>query len=228
MKKAIVILSGGLDSCVAASYAVFKGYSLHCLFFNYGQIAVENERNAAMEISKFFDATFNIVNLEWMKNLKSGLTTGNIPDVKFNDLENKKKAKNLASQVWVPSRNLVFCSIATAFAKGENADAIFNGFNKEEAETFPDNSINFIKIFNELLNFAVLSQKKPYIIAPLIHKNKNEIVRVGDKIDAPMHLSWSCYNSSDENIHCGRCESCLRRKRAFILANVKDATKYME
>lgn len=226
MKKAIVILSGGLDSCVAAGYAKKNGFELHALFFDYGQKALENEKNAAREISKFLDAKFDVVSLEWMKNLKSGLTLGNIPDVKFSDLDDKERATQSASQVWVPARNLVFCSIAASIAESENAEAIFTGFDKEEAETFPDNSRQFVKNFNNLLNFAVL--KKISLVAPLINMNKDEIVKLGKKIDAPMHLSWSCYKSNDNNIHCGECESCLRRKRAFKLANVKDPTKYLK
>jgi len=227
MKKAIVVLSGGLDSCVAASDAKLKGYSLHCLFFNYGQIALENEKNAAKEISIFLNAEFDVVNLEWMKNLKSGLTAGNIPKAKFSDLDDWKKATHSASLVWVPARNLVFCSVAASFAESVGAETIFTGFDKEEAETFPDNSKNFVENFNKLLNFAVFSQKKkPFLVAPLIDMNKNDIVMYGNKINAPMHLSWSCYNSSNNKSHCGECESCLRRKRAFQQAGIKDPTKY--
>ncbi len=228
MKKAIVVLSGGLDSCVAASYAKNEGYELHTLFFDYGQKALENEKIAAGEISEFLDAKFDVINPEWMKNLKSGLISGNIPKVKFSDLDDKEKATHSASQVWVPARNLVFCSIAAGIAESENAEAIFTGFDKEEAETFPDNSNDFVKNFNNLLNFAVLQKKKPHLIAPLIDMNKNEIVGLGKKIKAPMHLSWSCYKSARNNVHCGECESCLRRKRAFKLANVKDLTKYLK
>jgi len=230
MKKAIVVLSGGLDSCVVAGYAMSEGYELHTLFFDYGQKALEQEKIAAKEISEFLDAKFDIITLEWMKNLKSGLISGNIPKVKFSDLDDKEKSAQSASLVWVPARNLVFCSIAAGIAESENADAIFTGFDKEEAATFPDNSNDFVKNFNNLLNFAVLQKKKPYLIAPLIDMNKEEIVKQGEKIKAPMELSWSCYKSSDNhlNIHCGECESCLRRKRAFKLANVKDLTKYLK
>ncbi|NCN65630.1 MAG: 7-cyano-7-deazaguanine synthase QueC [Candidatus Altiarchaeum hamiconexum] len=229
MKKVIIILSGGLDSCVAAGYARTEGYKLHSLFFDYGQKPLENEKNAAKEISKFLNAKFEVINLEWMKNLKSGLMSGNIPKVKFSDLDDREKATQSASRVWVPARNLVFCSIAAGFAESENAEAIFTGFDKEEAETFPDNSRDFVKNFNDLLNFAVLQEKKPKIIAPLIDMNKDEIVKLGEKINAPMHLSYSCYSGADNsNIHCGECESCLRRKRSFKLANVKDMTKYLK
>ncbi|OQX17956.1 MAG: 7-cyano-7-deazaguanine synthase QueC [Candidatus Altiarchaeales archaeon A3] len=228
MKKAIIVLSGGLDSCVAAACAKSSGYSLHSLFFDYGQQSLENEKIAAGEISKFLDAKFDVINLEWMKNLKSGLIYGNIPKVKFSDLDDKEKATHSASLVWVPARNLVFCSIAAGISESENDEAIFTGFDKEEAETFPDNSNDFVKNFNNLLNFAVLQKKKPELIVPLIDMNKNEIVKLGEKIKAPMHLSWSCYKADSNNVHCGECESCLRRKRAFKLANVRDLTKYLK
>jgi len=219
MKKAIVVLSGGLDSCVAATYAKREGYDLHCIFFDYGQKPVENEKSAAMKISEFLNAKFDVVYLSWMKEFLKK----DVPKMKIKDLDDKEVTKKSAYAVWVPARNIVFCSIAISFAEYENADVVFTGFNKEEGETFPDNSKNFVENFNNLLNFATLKNVK--IIAPLIDMDKKEIVKFGNKINAPMHLSWSCYNSN--NIHCGECESCLRRKRAFMLANIKDLTKYL-
>lgn len=224
MKKAIILFSGGLDSCVSATIAKTQGYELNFLFFDYGQKSVKNEKIASQKISKILGAKLTVIKLDWMKNFKSGLTTATIPKVKFEELNEYEKMKHSASQVWIPARNLIFCSIAAGFAENLDADAIFTGFNKEEAKTFPDNSKNFVENFNTLLNFAVLKKKKPHLIAPLIDSEKPEIVKIGNEINAPMHLSYSCY--SDGEIHCGECESCLRRKRAFMLANVEDKTKY--
>ncbi|MGZ7069090.1 MAG: 7-cyano-7-deazaguanine synthase, partial [Methanobacterium sp.] len=123
---------------------------------------------------------------------------------------------------WVPGRNIVFTAIVTSFAEAEDAEILLVGWDLEEAVTFPDNSKEFLNAFNEVLKMGTL--KNVQIEAPLIDMNKNEIVELGIRINAPLNLSYSCYMG--ENEHCGVCESCMRRKRAFKEANIEDRTKY--
>lgn len=208
--KCIVLLSGGIDSVVAATYAKKQNYELIALNFIYGQ--PKKEIVAAENVAKFLDAKFFKINLDFLNYPSS------IPELNFKDLENYEKTKESAKKVWVPARNLVFCSIAASFAEKFDASLIVTGFDLEEARTFPDNSVEFVENFNRLLEFSTL--KKIKIFSPLINLNKKEIVKLGIEINAPLNLSWSCYNDFEKP--CGKCESCLRRKRAFEELKIKD------
>ena len=147
-----------------------------------------------------------------------------IPNLVIDDLNNDKIAKNSANKVWVPGRNLVFTSIATSFAEAEGAEIIIVGWDKEEAANFPDNSKEFLNSFNKTI--AIGSKDDIEIKAPLIDLNKKEIVELGETLKAPMELSYSCYVGG--KIHCGSCESCLRRKRAFKEGKIEDKTIYIK
>jgi len=120
--------------------------------------------------------------------------------------------------VWVPNRNGVFINIAASFAEALGCDTIVVGFDAEEAATFPDNSREYVEAANKALSYSTLSGVKIY--APLIDKNKSEIAELGLEIGAPLEWSWSCYRG--EAKPCLRCESCLRRARAFESIAKKD------
>ena len=111
-----------------------------------------------------------------------------------------------------------FLSIATAFCENYRYETVVVGFNKEEAETFPDNSADFVTSFNRVLQYAALDQVE--IVAPLIEYDKTEIAALGLRIGAPLEWSWSCYTAEDSP--CRACESCLRRRRAFQDLNKED------
>ena len=145
-----------------------------------------------------------------------------IPDVNVEDLDDFEKSSKTASSVWVPARNMVFTSIAASYAESMNAEAIIVGWDKEEAETFPDNSKEFLEKFNELIDVG--SPENIKIEAPAIDLSKEEIVKLGVEVGAPMELSYSCYKGGDK--HCGVCESCMRRKRAFKQLGIDDLTEY--
>jgi len=222
--KAISVLSGGLDSTVA-TVKFLKTYKIHALTFDYGQKSIKQEINFSKEICKKLAIDHTILDLKWLANLgNSALTTSTeIPKLAIDDLDNNEKLEDSADKVWVPGRNLVFTSIATSFAEAEGAEIIIVGWDKEEAVNFPDNSKEFLKSFNRTI--AIGSKDNIEIKAPLIELNKKEIVELGKKLNAPMELSYSCYNNG--NIHCGACESCLRRKRAFKEAEIEDETTYL-
>ena len=139
-------------------------------------------------------------------------------------LDNYDKAIETAKSVWVPARNTVFCSIALAYAEVIKAKIIIVGWDYEEAVTFPDNSKEYLEAFNKTIEYGSFDDIS--IKAPLIDMNKTEIVRKGQEINAPMNLSYSCYTGNDS--HCGVCESCKRRKRAFLQANIEDSTEYID
>lgn len=223
MKKAIAVFSGGLDCTVAASvYA--KEYEIHAITFNYGQKAFTQELNASKKICKKMGFIHHVIDLDWLAQISTSSlnTSEDIPEIDFSDLDDDKKSAETASSVWVPARNTVFTSIAASFAESIGAEIIIVGWDKEEANTFPDNSKEFLESFNEL--FKVGSPIDIEVKAPAIDLDKYEIVKLGSQVNAPMDLSYSCYKGS--NIHCGVCESCMRRKRGFEKAGIKDLTIY--
>ena len=221
--KAIAVFSGGLDCTVAASVFA-KEYEIHAITFNYGQKSFKRELQAAREICEKMNFEHTVIDLPWLAQIStSSLNTDeDIPEVSEDDLDNLEKSKETASSVWVPARNMVFTAIATSFAESIGAEKIIVGWDKEEANTFPDNSKEFLDTFNELIKVG--SPENIKIEAPDIDLDKNEIVELGAKVSAPMELSYSCYKG--ENKHCGVCESCMRRKRAFKMAGIKDLTEY--
>lgn len=223
MKKAISVLSGGLDCCVATSvYA--KYYDIHAITFNYGQKAFMRELQAAKEICEKMNWTHEVIDLPWLSKISTSSlnTSEDIPEVSADDLDDLKKSTQTASSVWVPARNMVFTSIAVSYAESIGAEIIIVGWDKEEAATFPDNSKEFLETFNELIDVG--SPEKIRIEAPAIDLDKEEIVDLGIKVGAPMELSYSCYKGGIK--HCGVCESCMRRKRAFESLGVEDMTEY--
>lgn len=221
--KAISVLSGGLDSLVATVYYNDE-YELHAITFDYGQRSAKVEIDSSKAICEKLRISHSVISLPWLRDLgKSALTTNiEIPKLKANELDNKKICDETAKKVWVPGRNIVFTAIATSFAESEDADFIIVGWDKEEAVTFPDNSKDFLEAYNKVLKIGTLKDVK--IRAPLIEMNKDEIVKLGAKLDAPLNLSYSCYMGGKK--HCGICESCMRRKRAFKKANIEDKTIY--
>ena len=223
MNKAIAVFSGGLDCTVAASvYA--KDYEIHAITFNYGQKAFEQELKASQIICEKMGFKHHIINLDWLSKISTSSlnTSEEIPNVDFKDLDDAEKSAESASSVWVPARNTVFTSIALSYAESIGAEIIIVGWNGEEGSTFPDNSKEYMEKFNELIDVG--SPDKIKIEAPAIDLNKEEIIELGVKVGAPMELSYSCYKGGDK--HCGVCESCMRRRRAFENLNVKDLTEY--
>ena len=222
-KKAISVLSGGLDSLVATAYYA-KDYDIHALTFDYGQKAVKKEIEGSEKICDVFNMKHTVINLDWLACISDSALNSDkdIPTVENEDLDNPSLMEDTSKSVWVPGRNIVFTSIATSFAEAEDASIIIVGWDKEEAETFPDNSKEFLNSFNNMILEGSISNIE--VKAPAIDLNKEEIVELGLQLNAPLGLSYSCY--SGEDIHCGVCESCMRRKRAFEKLNINDPTVY--
>ncbi len=223
MKKAISVLSGGLD-CTVATSVYADEYDIHAITFNYGQKAFERELQAAEEICEKMNWTHEVIDLDWLSKISTSSlnTSEDIPEVSLEDLDDFEKSSESASSVWVPARNTVFTSIALSYAESIGAEIIIVGWDAEEAATFPDNSKEYLEKFNELI--GVGSPDNIKIEAPAIDLDKEEIVKLGVKVGAPMELSYSCYKGG--NKHCGVCESCMRRKRAFEISGIKDLSEY--
>ncbi len=223
MKKAISVLSGGLD-CTVATSVFAKDYEIHAITFNYGQKAFEKELQAAKEICNKMNWTHEVIDLPWLAHISNSSlnTSEEIPELSEEDLDDLEISSKSASSVWVPASNMVFTSIAVSYAESIGAEKIIVGWDAEEAATFPDNSKEFLETFNELIEVG--SPEKIIIEAPTIDLNKEEIVELGLKVGAPIELSYSCYKGDDK--HCGVCESCMRRKRAFKSLGVEDRSEY--
>lgn len=217
--KAISVLSGGLDSTVATAYFKDK-YDIHAITFNYGQRSAKMEIQSAKAICVELNIKHTVLELPWLKKLgKSALTSdSSVPELKADQLDNIEICDETARKVWIPGRNVVFTAIATSFAEAEDAEKIIVGWDLEEAVTFPDNSKEFLNAFNEVLKIGTLEGVQ--IEAPVIDLNKDEIVKLGAQINAPLSLSYSCYMGEEEP--CGICESCMRRIRAFKEAGIED------
>ncbi len=222
-EKAVAILSGGLDSGVAMSSYV-NDYDIYAITFDYGQRAIESEIKASKALCDYYNIDHKVIDLKWLGEISnSALNSPNeIPKPSEEDLDDFKESSESAKAVWVPGRNVVFTAIGCSFAESIKARKIIVGWDLEEANTFPDNSKEFLNSFNDLIEIG--SPDNIEVVAPLIDLNKDEIVKLGHENNCPMELTYSCYEG--EEIHCGECESCMRRKRGFKKANVPDLTKY--
>lgn len=206
MNKSIILLSAGLDSLVALGYCKEEyGIDL-ALTFDYGQKAAAKEIVASGKICKFYGIKHEVIKLDWLKNItKTSLVSND--DIPSKDLGTQKSA----ASVWVPNRNALFLNIAAAFADSFGYNYILFGANKDEAQTFPDNTEQFRAKVSELFKFSTLV--KPRVVAPLINCTKDDIVRIAIENSIPLELVMSCYSSEDK--HCGKCESCQHLKRAL-------------
>ena len=209
MSKGIILLSGGLDSLVSLVLGKDKYGICLALTFDYGQKSAKQEIEASSKICKYYGLQHEIIKLEWLKKIThTALVEGdNIPEG-----EALKDSDKSAKSVWVPNRNGLFLNIAASYADGENYDYILIGANKEEGETFPDNSKEFIEKINA--SFKLSTRKQPQVIAPLINSNKNDIVKLALDNKIPLEYVRSCYSNNTK--HCGKCESCTRLKNALI------------
>lgn len=222
-KKAIAVLSGGLDSTVAMSCYV-DDYDIEAITFDYGQKAIDAEIKASKDICNYYNIPHRVIDLKWLGKISDSALNSNknIPNPADKDLDNLDASKKSAEAVWVPGRNIVFTAIATSFAESIKASKIIVGWDLEEANTFPDNSKEFLDAFNQILEIG--SPEDIEVVAPAIGLNKDEIVKLGHENNCPMELSYSCYTGHEK--HCGVCESCMRRKRGFIQAGIEDLTEY--
>ncbi|OIP43408.1 7-cyano-7-deazaguanine synthase QueC [Candidatus Desantisbacteria bacterium CG2_30_40_21] len=214
MKTSICLLSGGLDSIVAMTIAVQQTTVLLGVTFDYGQRAKKQEIDAASRVCEYLRIPHRKITIDWLGQTGSAILQHgrDVPAFSFE----KSDPIQTAKAVWVPNRNGVFINIAASLAEEMGADVVVVGFNREEAETFPDNSLKFVQAINQSLLFSTLS--KVQVLSFTQDMNKKEIVVLGKQLAAPFHLLWSCYLGGDKM--CGRCESCQRCIRAFKSAGV--------
>ena len=212
MNKAIILLSGGLDSLVSLGISV-KNYDVKlAITFDYGQKSLKQESEASSKICKFYNIEHKIIKLDWLKEVThTGLVEGTLPE----------GIQKTSDSVWVPNRNGLFLNVAACIADGEGFDYIIIGANKEEGETFPDNTKEFIERVNA--EFVYSTKRGVKVVAPLINYDKNDIVKQAIEYDVPLRFVYSCYSGSQKN--CGKCESCVRLKRALAANGCSEIMK---
>lgn len=210
----LVLLSGGLDSTVAAAHAArHEGLAL-ALTMDYGQRARTREIQASAAVAAHLGVAHRVVRLPFLEEISSSAlnrSAKELPRTSLDNLDVAEKAQRRAQAVWVPNRNGLFVHAAACFAQAEGLDAIVVGFNREEAATFPDNRPEYLTALARTLEFTL--DQPVRIESPTQDLDKPGIVRLGLDLDAPLHLIWSCYG--DGSGHCFRCESCMRLERAL-------------
>lgn len=218
--ESIILLSSGLDSTVNLAIAKQEINVLLAITFDYGQKSSKQEIKCSQEICKHYNIPHKVVELDFFKKEKwSALLNhkSKIPKLVLQDLNSISATTKSRDAVWVPNRNGVFLNIAGAFAEAIDAQIIITGFNFEEAQTFPDNSQEFIEIANNFFSHSTL--KKVKVKSYTIEFNKKEILELAIRLEVPLSLIWVCYENKKKM--CGKCESCLRLKRAIQELNYK-------
>lgn len=216
-KKALVICSGGMDSVVAATKVKSDGYEIALVHFRYGSRAEIPEEAAIRMVAEELEVPLHFIPMNIYNPKDSPLLRAD------STIAGGEEGAEFAHE-WVPARNLVMLSIATAFAEAKGFDTIVLGNNLEEAGAYPDNEPEFIERFNDLLPFAVGDGKRVKVIMPVGNLMKHEIVALGHHLRAPLHLTWSCYRAGP--IHCGTCGPCFMRKTAFEINGFPEVIQY--
>jgi len=218
--RAVVLLSGGLDSAATLYLARAKGFKSFCLIFDYGQ-RHRKEINAAKKIAQRARCKWQIIkiSLPWKG---SALLD---KDIKIPKRANRLTGKqvNVIPTTYVPARNIIFLSFALSYAEAIGSKSIFIGANALDFSGYPDCRPEFYRAFNRVVvtgTKAGVQQRGIKIKTPLINKSKAEIVRLGWKLGVPFALTWSCYRGGRRP--CGLCESCNFRAKGFKEAGLRD------
>jgi 7-cyano-7-deazaguanine synthase len=215
--RALIICSGGMDSVVAACKMKSDGYDIELAHFLYGSRAQAPEAIAVRNVAKALDVPLHFLPMNIYDPNDSPLLR---PD---STIAGGEAGAEFAYE-WVPARNLVMLAMATAFAEARGIGTIVLGNNLEEAGAYPDNEPEFINRVNDMLPFAVGDGKRVRVIMPVGNFMKHEIVAIGHALDAPLHLTWSCYRAGE--VHCGTCGPCYMRRTAFEINHLPEVIQY--
>ncbi len=221
MKKAVVILSGGMDSSTALFIAKEQGYDIIPLHFNYGQRTEKKELECFNAICDYLDLKNRyVIDIPFFKQIGASALVDENLEVPTDGI------KPGIPITYVPFRNGIFLSIAAAIAEKESAEAIFIGVVEEDSSGYPDCREEFIKNMQNAINSGTKPETNIEIKTPLIHLKKEDIVKKALEVGVPLKYTWSCYKNED--IACGVCDSCRLRLKGFEKAGIKDPIKYKE
>jgi len=221
LKKAVVLLSGGMDSAVAL-YIARKKYDCFCLTFDYGQ-RHKSELDAAAKIARLAGAKHRVLKISFpwkgssLLDKKIKVPIGRSVDI----------IKKQVPSTYVPARNIIFLSFATSCAEVIKAETIFIGAHTQDYSGYPDCRPDFFKVFQKVIDKGTKTgtdKKSIKIEIPLLKYNKEKILKIGQKLKVPFEFTWSCYKGGKNP--CGSCDSCLFRKKAFEKLGIKDPASF--
>ena len=216
----VCLVSGGMDSCVTAAIAKQENQEIAFLHISYGQRTERRERQAFNDIADFYEVKTRLdVSIEYLAKIGGSSLTDASIEVAESNLESKEIPTS-----YVPFRNANMLSIATSWAEVLNATRIYVGAVAEDSSGYPDCRPEFYAAFEKTIEVGTKPETRIKIVTPIIHLSKAEIVRKGIELNAPLHLSWSCYRNEDAA--CGTCDSCALRLRGFERAGAADPIKY--
>lgn len=220
--KAVILLSGGLDSTVCMACAKEAGYELYPISFDYHQ-RHNIELESAKKVAEFYQVAKHIVIETNMNVIGGSALTDTSIDVPDGDIKSDK-----VPVTYVPARNLIFLSYALSYAEAIGAERILIGVNALDYSGYPDCRPAFIEQFQQVANYATkvaaVDKKEILIETPLLNLSKKEIVELGTKLGAPLHVSHSCYRGGEKA--CGVCDSCQLRLKGFREAGIVDPVEY--
>ena len=219
---AVVLVSGGIDSCVTAAIAREENDKLALLHISYGQRTEVRERRAFNDIADSYVVKDRLdVSIEYLARIGGSSLTDEHIEVSEADLGSTEIPTS-----YVPFRNANMLSIATSWAEVLGAGAIYVGAVAEDSSGYPDCRPEFYEAFQRTIDAGTRPDTDIQVRTPIIHLSKAEIVKKGIELNAPLHLTWSCYRS--EELACGTCDSCALRLRGFLQAGVVDPIAYRE
>jgi 7-cyano-7-deazaguanine synthase len=221
--KAVSLLSGGLDSTVTLAYALSQGFDVVPLTIRYGQRHVR-ELESAKAVVKHYGLNNHVIMDLDLSSFRSALTRNDL------SVPERGSTADIGSDIpitYVPARNIIFLSIAAGLAESVDADRIFIGANAIDYSGYPDCRPEFFRAFETVLKVGTKAgvEGEPIIIEhPILRSTKADIVRLGKKLNAPLELTWSCYQGGEKA--CGKCDSCLIRLKGFEDVGSKDEIEY--
>ncbi len=220
MKRAVCLLSGGMDSTTLAYVAKDMGYEIVALHFTYGQRTEAKERQCARTIARRLDALdFVEIGLEHFKKIgASSLTDESIPVEEYGGEEEG------VPSTYVPFRNANLLAIATSLAEARRAEAVFIGVQTGDYPGYPDCRPEFIEAFQRAVDLGTAADPRIILMTPFVRMSKVNIVRTGLALGVPYELTWSCYQNNDRA--CGVCSSCHYRREAFRELGMEDPIDY--
>lgn len=223
-KKAVVLLSGGLDSTTTLALADHQGFELYTLSFDYGQ-RHQREVDAANAVAQRYAVRQQQTIKIDLRAFGGSALTADIP------VPHDRSPKEMSQDIpvtYVPARNTVFLSFALASAEVLGVDDIFLGINAIDYSGYPDCRPEYLEAYERMANLATKAAtqegRRLHLHAPLLHMNKAEIIRTGMELGVPYELTWSCYEG--DTLACGTCDSCLLRLAGFAEAGYRDPLPY--
>ena len=220
-KKAVCIISGGMDSALSAKIAQQEGYEIIALHFNYGQRTQTKELDSFRKIVDYLGVLKKYeIDLDFFKQIGASALIDNSLEVPIGGIEDGIPI------TYVPFRNGIFLSIATAIAEKHQAEAIYIGVVEEDSSGYPDCRDSYILAMQKAINLGTKDETKLEIKMPLVHLKKEQIVQKSLNLGVPLQYTWSCYQNEDKA--CGVCDSCRLRLKGFEKAKQKDLIDYQE